>query len=77
MSAANTLFSTITQLTMGVGIALGAIAIRLGRLWADAAGWQAVPAVDFKLAFVLVSLVALAALFDAAGLERSAGSNLR
>jgi len=73
MNAANTLFSTAFQLAMGLGVALGAIALRLGERWADAA---ASPAAPFQFAFVVVGLVSLASLWDSLRLGRGVGEHL-
>lgn len=76
MSSANTLFSTAFQLTMGLGVALGAIAIRAGHGLAAASGLGAVPAIDYRLAFVLVAFVALLGLADGIRLDRLAGDHV-
>lgn len=76
MSYANTLFSTATQLSVGLGITLGAIGIRLGE---KISGWldlTAVPGISIKISFVLITLVCLAGLFDLLRLPRSAGSSV-
>jgi EmrB/QacA subfamily drug resistance transporter len=76
MPAANTLFSTGFQVAMGLGVALGAIAVRLGHGLAALAGWQAVPAIDYRLAFLCIAAVSLAGLYDAARLPRDAGDHV-
>ena len=74
-SAASTLFSTVQQLTIGLGIAFGAVALRFGaRLHASA---SSVPTVaDFHIAFVLVGLVALAGIYDSFGLTPHSGAEI-
>ena len=75
MSGASTLASTLTQMSMGMGVALGAIALR-------AAGWlhghpaQAVTTADFSLAFVLVAAVGALALLDVFTLDPRAGAHV-
>ena len=76
MSAANTLFSTAFQLAMGLGIALGAVAIRLGGWAAPHLGLAQTPAASFRLAFVVVALVALLCLVDSWRLARDAGDHV-
>ena len=75
MTGANTLFSTVFQLAMGLGVALGAIAWRLGDGVAAGIG-AADPALPFRLAFLLVALVALVGVIDAARLARDAGAHI-
>jgi hypothetical protein len=75
MSGANTLFSMMQQMATGLGIALGAIALRLaGLIHADA---QAATTVDFHLAFIIVGAVALLALLDFRQLPAKAADAMR
>jgi EmrB/QacA subfamily drug resistance transporter len=76
MRAANTLFSTAFQLAMGLGIALGAIALRAGSalVGADA---SAPPLLAFRIAFLAVAAVALLGLVDSLRLDPSAGDAVR
>ena len=76
MSDANTLFSTVFQLAMGIGIALGAVALRLGDWAAPQLGLAQVPAASFRLAFLVVGLVALLGIIDALRLSRDAGDHV-
>jgi EmrB/QacA subfamily drug resistance transporter len=76
MSAANTLFSTVFQLAMGLGIALGAVAIRLGDWAAPHLGLAQVPAASFRLAFLVIAVVALLGLIDSLRLPRDAGDHV-
>jgi EmrB/QacA subfamily drug resistance transporter len=69
MGGANPLFNTMFQLTMGMGIALGALCLRL-------AGWgsHAVPTVgDFRIAFLLMGAICLISLVEMSRLPSSAG----
>jgi hypothetical protein len=75
LAVANTLFSTVFQLAMGLGVALGALGVRLGHM---ALGWLvpgALPAGEFRIAFVLVAMVGLAALADTLRLAGDAGTS--
>ncbi|WGF86395.1 MFS transporter [Marinivivus vitaminiproducens] len=76
MSGANTLFNVTQQMAMGLGIALGALALRLAGLLHDGPAGPT-PLVDFQIAFVVVALVALLAVIDVVGLGRDAGDNVR
>jgi EmrB/QacA subfamily drug resistance transporter len=75
MSGANTLFSMLNQMAAGVGIAIGAIALRLAGLLhpADAT----VTTSDFRIAFSVVAVLAMAALFDFRRLAPDAADALR
>lgn len=73
MSAANTLFSTLFQLAMGLGVALGAIAWRAGEAMAPLG---AAPAWPFRIAFLLVAAVSLIGVADSLALPRGAGANV-
>jgi EmrB/QacA subfamily drug resistance transporter len=75
MSGASTLSSTLTQMTMGMGVALGAIAMRLAA-WMHGHAAQSVTPADFSVAFLLVAAVGLVAIVDVFGLERDAGAHV-
>lgn len=74
MSYANTLFSTATQLAVGLGITLGAIGIRIGELFSELLGMEALPGISFRLAFVAIALVCLLGMVDTLRLVKDAGS---
>jgi hypothetical protein len=69
MAAANTLFSTVFQLAMGLGVALGAMAWHAGTLLAR----QAPPVFAFRVAFLLVAAVSLLGVRDSFALHPQAG----
>jgi EmrB/QacA subfamily drug resistance transporter len=73
MSRANSFFSTVMQLSSGMGVAVGAITLRLV---AHANGHSAaVPQLhDFHLAILLVAVLALGPVIDALGLPQNAGA---
>ena len=76
MSYANTLFSTASQLAVGLGITLGAISIRLGdklAQWLDMAAKQGI---GFRLAFVFIALICLAGMVDTLRLSAKAGNQV-
>jgi EmrB/QacA subfamily drug resistance transporter len=75
MSAATTFSSMVTQMTGGMGVAVGAIALRLAALFRGEAGTTpTLP--DFRIAFLLVSLLAFAAVIDCFTLASSAGAQV-
>jgi predicted MFS family arabinose efflux permease len=76
MAAANTLFSTAFQVALGLGVALGATGVRLGHWSAAQLGVSDWPAIDYRLAFLLVALVSLLGLADALRLSRNAGEQV-
>ena len=76
MSGANTMFSTAFQLALGLGIALGALAIRFSEWLVPRIGLEHWPAAPYRLAFIMVALVALAGLFDSARLAAGAGDHV-
>ena len=74
MGNANTLSTTIQQLTMGLGIAAGALALRAGGPIARLFGASGSGGSPFTVAFLLLSLLAFAAVLDSALLKRDAGA---
>lgn len=74
MSYANTLFSTATQLAVGLGITLGAIGIRIGEKMGDLLNMTSVPGISFRLAFVAIALICLVGMVDTLRLTKDAGS---
>lgn len=73
LSSATSFFSVMTQMTMGMGVAAGAIALRVAALLNRHTG--GIPGVaEFHLAFVLVAVVALLAVIDFLSLEPAAGA---
>jgi EmrB/QacA subfamily drug resistance transporter len=76
MAAANTLFSTAFQVALGLGVALGAGGVRLGHWSAQQLGIAGWPAIDYRLAFLLVALVSLLGLLDALRLDPAAGEQV-
>ncbi|MHB8285631.1 MAG: MFS transporter [Caulobacteraceae bacterium] len=75
MPGANGLFSTVLQLSMGAGVALGAMSVRAGHLIGAGLGLAA-PGLDYRIAFLFVGGVALLSLIDALRLKPDAGDHL-
>jgi MFS family permease len=75
LSDASTLSSMIQQMTIGMGIAVGAIALRLGgALHSTNVG--SLTAGDFRIAFALVGMIALVAVIDSFSLAGNAGAEV-
>lgn len=74
MTPANTLSATVNQLAFGMGVALGALALRVGVLTGSSLHAGATPA--FRVAFVVLALLTVAAAGDAIRLDRRAGQAL-
>jgi EmrB/QacA subfamily drug resistance transporter len=73
MSGANTLSSMISQITMGVGIAVGAVTIDMCA-WARGGAAGSLALADFRNAFFLIGAVSLLSTFDYVGLAKDAGN---
>lgn len=76
MSGANTLFSTAFQLGLGLGIALGGLAIRLGEWLVPRIGLADWPAAPYRLAFIFIAIIAFAGLIDSLRLAPGAGDSV-
>lgn len=74
MSYANTLFSTASQLAVGLGISLGAIGIRIGASVSEWLEISATPGISFRLAFVTIAAICLVGMVDTLRLANDAGS---
>ncbi|WP_436195235.1 DHA2 family efflux MFS transporter permease subunit [Paraburkholderia hospita] len=73
LSAATSLSSTIQQLGVGIGVAVGAISLQLAR-WLLGHNSDAMTAADFQLAFLFVAATGLLGIVDVVGLPRDAGA---
>ena len=73
MSAATTFSSVVQQMTMGMGVAAGAIALRVAAIL-HAGSLDRPTLADFQVAFVLVGTVALVSVVDFLGLHYQAGA---
>ncbi|HBR4123639.1 TPA: MFS transporter [Klebsiella pneumoniae] len=76
MSDANTLFSTASQLAVGLGITLGAIGIRLGEQVGDWLHLTELPGISFRMSFVFIALICLVGMIDSLHLAKTAGSSV-
>ncbi len=75
MSGANTLFSMMNQMGSGLGIAVGAVSLRLAGLLHP--GVDAVTGRDFQIAFCVVGVLAMTAYLDFHRLAPDAADALR
>ncbi len=73
LSSATSFFSMITQMSMGMGVAVGAIALRVAGLL-DGNSHGTPTTKEFHVAFLLVAVLTLAASADCFTLDREAGS---
>jgi len=75
MSGASTLFSAVGQMTAGLGVAMGALALQAGQFLTGRTGERLVVG-DFRVAFLLMGAVAALALFDAFQLAPDTGAEV-
>ncbi|WP_298063261.1 DHA2 family efflux MFS transporter permease subunit [uncultured Rikenella sp.] len=76
MTAANTLYSTIQQMSTGMGIAAGAVALRFANMiHGGVPGRYTVP--DFRLAFLFIVVIGFLHLFGYGFLKPTAGDAVR
>jgi EmrB/QacA subfamily drug resistance transporter len=71
---ANSLFNVVSQVSMAAGVAMGAMAIRLGTVVADKFSFTFV-AIEYKVAFLVASLVSLTGLIEVVRLPKLAGDH--
>jgi EmrB/QacA subfamily drug resistance transporter len=76
MTSANTLMSTVQELGAGLGVAVGALLVRLGDPLAGTLGIGDGGAAPFRVAFVLLAVVLLVPAVDAVLLPRTAGATV-
>jgi EmrB/QacA subfamily drug resistance transporter len=76
MTHANTLMSTVQELGGGLGIAVGALLLRLGDPVSAALGLPPGSGSPYRVAFVLLAVFMLAPAIEALMLSRSAGSKV-
>jgi EmrB/QacA subfamily drug resistance transporter len=76
MSGANTLLNVAQQLAMGMGIALGAVALRAAELF-DPNTSGVIPLTHFHIAFIIAGLFALIGVIDTLTLHPAAGDRVR
>lgn len=75
MTTANTLYSTIQQMSTGMGIAMGAVFLRFANIINGSTENYTVP--DFRLAFIFVAILGLFSLYGFTKLSPIAGDVVR
>lgn len=75
MTAANTLYSTVQQMSTGMGIAMGAVFLRFSHMINGGANGYNVA--DFRLSFIFVALLGLISLYGYTKLAPDAGDVVR
>jgi MFS family permease len=76
MTAANTLMSTVQELGAGLGVAVGALLVRLGGSVAHATGLGTGAEEPFRVAFVLLAALLVLPAVETYRLPRTAGSTV-
>jgi hypothetical protein len=76
MTPANTLMTTLQELGGGLGVALGALLLRLGDPVGAALHLPGSPSAPFRVAFVLLAVLLAVPLAQVLGLHRSAGASV-
>jgi hypothetical protein len=74
MTSANTLMSTVQELGSGLGVAVGALLVRLGASAADAVGLGRGADGPYRIAFVALAVILAAPAVEAVTLPRTAGN---
>lgn len=75
MTAANTLYSTVQQMSTGMGIAMGAVFLRFSNMINGQSEHYSVP--DFRLAFIFVAILGIVSLYGFTKLAPDAGDAVR
>jgi EmrB/QacA subfamily drug resistance transporter len=73
LTEANTLAATVQQLAVGLGIAFGALAVRLGELFLTAADTGSGPAAAYRIAFAVLAVSMLFPTIESTRIARDAG----
>jgi EmrB/QacA subfamily drug resistance transporter len=76
MSAASTLWSAAAQMTIGLGIAFGAVSLRAAAFFNGETTGRVFTLDDFRLAFLFAGVVTLASVIGYMGLARDAGQSI-
>lgn len=75
MTAANTLYSTVQQMSIGMGIAIGAVFLRFSNMINGSTDHYSVA--DFRLAFIFVGILGVLSLYGYTKLAPDAGDVVR
>ena len=66
----------VLQLSVGLGITVGALGTRLGEQLVDMLHWESVPGMSFKVAFIVIAVLTLIGWLDMLRLKPDAGSSV-
>jgi len=75
MNGASTLSSIYFQMSAGFGVAVGAIVLHVASVWFPTKG-SSLALVDFQVAFVIMALISVVALFHTLSLPNNAGAHI-
>jgi EmrB/QacA subfamily drug resistance transporter len=75
MSGANTVFNVMQQLTMGIGVTCGALALQIAAFF-HATPTNTISLLNFRVAFMLIALLSLISVIDALQLDVHAGEDV-
>jgi hypothetical protein len=76
LSGANTLFSMVQQISLSMGIAIGAIVLRAAMELRGVVEVSEPVLADFHMAFVVIGFLPLLAMIDVLGLAREPGATI-
>jgi hypothetical protein len=76
MSAASTLWSAAAQMTIGLGIAFGAVSLRVAAHLSGETSGHVFTLDDFRLAFLFAGVLTLVSVPGYMGLARNAGQSI-
>jgi len=75
LSSASSFYAVAQQLSMGMGAAIGAMALRIAA-WVHGTPSSMPATSDFHFAFALISLIALLGVADSVTLDKTAGAEV-
>ena len=76
MTSANTLMSTLQELGAGLGVAVGALLVRLGEPLAGGLGLGGGADEPFRVAFLLLAVILIGPAAEALALPHTAGNTV-
>ncbi|MCC8395273.1 MFS transporter [Paraburkholderia sp. MMS20-SJTR3] len=76
MSGASTLWSAAAQMTIGLGIAFGAVSLRIAAAFNGETSGHVFTLADFRLAFLFAGVLTLLSVLGYMGLARNAGQSI-
>lgn len=76
MTSANSFYSTIQQMSSGMGIAIGAVSLRFSSMWHGGEHGE-YDLADFRISFIFISILAFVHLFGYTKLSATDGDSVR